>query len=302
MEPTTLGMGWMRDLPDFRDFTQEKDSTPSKLKAFGRNETIKGMLKEVKVGVSKAPKLATSVSLKQWCSPVENQGSIGSCTAHAGIGMAEYFERRAFGKHLDASRLFLYKVTRNMLGWTGDTGAYLRTTMGAMSIFGCPPESYWPYVIAKYDQEPSAFLYAYAQAFQALQFYRLDPSGTTKANVLASLKSHLTAGLPAMFGFTCYSSLYSASGNAGNIPFPAPSENVVGGHAVMAVGYDDDKSITNVINNKKTKGAILIRNSWGIGWGDQGYGWLPYDYLLHGLADDFWCMIKKEYVDTKAFG
>jgi C1A family cysteine protease len=302
MEEIQLGMGWIRDLPDFRDFTQDHDNPPSKLKAVGRKETIKDMLAQVKVGTTKAPKLALSVDLRAWCSAIENQGSIGSCTAHAGIGMAEYFERRAFGKHLDASRLFLYKVTRNMLGWTGDTGAYLRTTMGAMAIFGCPPESYWPYVISKYDQEPSAFLYSFAQSFQALQFYRLDPSGTTKPAVLASLKNHLSSGLPAMFGFTCYSSLYSASGNAGNIPFPATTENVVGGHAVMAVGYNDNKEITNPNNNKKTKGAILIRNSWGTGWGDQGYGWLPYDFVLKGLADDFWCMIKKEYIDTKQFG
>jgi C1A family cysteine protease len=70
----------------------------------------------------------------------------------------------------------------------------------------------------------------------------------------------------------------------------------------MAVGYNDNKEITNPNNNKKTKGAILIRNSWGTGWGDQGYGWLPYDFVLKGLADDFWCMIKKEYIDTKQFG
>ncbi len=302
MDEMTFGMGWLPDLPDFRDFTSDHDAAPSKLKALGRNETIKGMLSQLKVGTAKVPKLAATADLRTWCSPIENQGSIGSCTAHAGVGMIEYFERRAFGKHLDASRLFLYKVSRNLLGWTGDTGAYLRTAMGAMALFGCPPESYWPYVISKFDQEPSAFLYAFGQSFQAIQFYRLDPAGTSGTNVLANLKNHLAAGLPAMFGFTCYSSLYSASGNAGAIPYPASSENVVGGHAIMTVGYDDNKTITNPNNNKKTKGALMIRNSWSTGWGEAGYGWLPYDYVLNGLADDFWCLIKKEYIDTKQFG
>jgi C1A family cysteine protease len=302
MEETTFGMGWLPDMPDFRDYTVESTSVPTLAKAVGRTETVKSMLASANLKSGKAVKIATSADLRAWCSPIENQGSIGSCTAHAGVGMIEYYERRAFGRHLDASRLFLYKVTRNLLGWTGDTGAFLRTTMGAMALFGTPPESFWPYTISKYDQEPSAFLYAYGQSYQAIQFYRLDPVGTTRPAILEALKSHLAAGLPSMFGFTCYSSLYSDSGNKGNIPYPASTEKTVGGHAVMAVGFDDSKSITNPNNNKKTKGAILIRNSWGTGWGDAGYGWLPYDYVLNGLADDFWCLIKKEYIDTKQFG
>lgn len=302
MEEMNFGMGWLPDLPDFRDFTADSTAVPTKMKAMGRTETVKSMLAAANVKAAKPVKGPTSADLRAWCSPVENQGSIGSCTAHAGVGMIEYFERRAFGRHLDASRLFLYKVTRNLLGWTGDTGAFLRSTMGAMALFGTPPESFWPYHVTKFDQEPTAFLYAYGQSYQAIQFYRLDPVKSTGTTVLESLKTHLAAGLPAMFGFTCYSSLYSDSGNAGSIPFPAKTEKTVGGHAVMAVGYDDNKTITNPSNKQKTKGAILIRNSWGTAWGEDGYGWLPYEYLLSGLADDFWCLIKKEYIDTKQFG
>ena len=105
-----LSMGWLPDYPDFRDYTEEE-------------KHIKPMLTKVGITKSENPKLPTKVDLREWCSPVENQGSIGSCTAHAGVGMIEYFERRAFGKHIDASRLFLYKTTRNLLHWTGDTGA-----------------------------------------------------------------------------------------------------------------------------------------------------------------------------------
>lgn len=301
MEDVTFGLGWLKDLPDFRDFTVESEKVSKSLTSLGRTDTVKGLLSKTSAK-SKPAKLAASVDLRAWCSPIENQGSIGSCTAHAATGMIEYFERRAFGKHLDASRLFLYKVTRNMLNWTGDTGAYLRTTMGAMALFGAPPENYWPYLVSKFDVEPSAFLYAYGQSFQAITYYRLDPVGTSKTAVLSSLKTHLASNLPAMFGFTCYSTLNHATTTAsGNIPFPAPTESLVGGHAVMAVGYDDSKVITNPINKKKTTGAILIRNSWGTGWGDKGYGWLPYDYILNGIAEDFWCLIKKEYIETGHF-
>jgi C1A family cysteine protease len=114
----------------------------------------------------------------------------------------EYFERRAFGKHLDASRLFLYKVTRNLLKWTGDTGAFLRSTMYALTLFGVPPEEYYPYNIADFDKEPSAFCYAFAQSYQAISYYRLDPSGTARDALLARIKTELSKGLPSMFGFT----------------------------------------------------------------------------------------------------
>ena len=134
---------------------------------------------------------------------------MGSCTANAGVGVVEYFERRAFGKHIDASRLFLYKVTRNLDHQTGDTGAYLRTTMGGLVLFGVPPEEYWPYKIADFDKEPSAFCYAFAQNYQAISYYRLDPPGIAKDALLNQIKTNLAGGLPSMFGFTVYSSVLS---------------------------------------------------------------------------------------------
>ena len=108
------GMGWLPDYPDFRDYTVEYDEIAPKLKALGQKDSVKAMLKKIGVLESTKKSLPPSVDLKAWCSSVENQGALGSCTAHAGIGLVEYFERRAFGKHIDASRLFLYKVTRNM--------------------------------------------------------------------------------------------------------------------------------------------------------------------------------------------
>jgi len=178
-----LGMGWLPDYPDFRDYTVDRSEVAPRLLQLGQEDSVKGMLGQV--GLAKPAKsMAPSVDLRDWCSQVENQGSLGSCTAHAGVGILEYCERRAFGRHTDASRLFLYKATRNLLRWTGDTGAYLRTTMGALVLFGVPPEEYWPYVIPDFDKEPSAFCYSYARNYQTLQYFRLDPSGTDKKQLL----------------------------------------------------------------------------------------------------------------------
>ena len=293
--------GWRRDLPDFRDYTVWKKELSAKLKAIGNQQPIHALLKKTGVLSDKINELPEKVDLRKWCSPIETQGNIGSCTAHAGVGIMEYFENRSFNKIIDASRLFLYKTTRNLMKETGDCGGYLRFTMGAMALFGLPPEEYWPYIEDKFDEEPPAFCYAYAQNYQSIQYYRHDPSDTPKKKILESVKTHLAAGLPSMFGFSVYNSYIQADIN-GKIPYPSKNEKIAGGHAVAAVGYDDKMKIKN--ENPKgpeTIGAILIRNSWGTEWGEKGYGWLPYEYILKGLADEWWSLIKSEWIETGEF-
>ncbi len=294
-------LGWRKDYPDIRDLDPFSNEVPEGSKKRGVQHSVKDMLKEVGFGITKA-NIPSAIDLRAWCSPIEHQGDIGSCTAHAVVGLLEYYERKAFGIHIDASRLFLYKATRNLLHWTGDDGAYLRTAMGALALFGAPPEEYWPYEEDKFNQEPSAFCYSFAQNYKAISYYRLDSLDTAKAELLLRIKEHLSKKLPLVFGFTVYRSMDEAE-DTGCIPFPSKKDKVDGGHAVMAVGYNDKMKIKGKgEGSKETIGAILIRNSWGTWGGNGGYLWLPYEYVLRGLADDWWTLIKKDWVDTGQFG
>ena len=289
------GTGWIPDYPSIRDYTlssKEVEDLFSKVGVTTAQTTIK----------TKGLSIPTKANkIREYCSPVEDQGTLGSCTANAGVGLVEYFERKAFGRHIDASRLFLYKVTRNLLHLSGDTGAYLRSTMGAMRLFGVPPEEYWEYDISQFDKEPPAFCYAFASNYQAIKYVRLDKSNLTKQALVDSIKENLSKGIPSMFGFTVYESIEQASAD-GKIPFPCNTEKVLGGHAIMTVGYDNNLKIKNNGCGETSTGAFLIRNSWGTSWGEQGYGYLPYEYVLQDLAVDWWTIIKADWVETGQFG
>ena len=284
-----VGTGWLPPKPDLRDYTKEK-------------KEIKEFSKKLGIGEKKL-KAAPSIDLRQWCSPIENQGTLGSCTANAGIGVVEYYERRAFNKHIEGSRLFLYKVTRNLMQVKGDTGAWLRQVMAALELCGVPDEKYWPYKVADFDKEPDPFVYSIAKNYAAIKYFCHDPQGAKIPfpAVLDSVKKYLEAGIPSMFGFWGFPS-FDSSDVPGGIPYPGEGEKAEWGHAIVAVGYDDTKKIKNLKSNKTTTGALLIRNSWGPTWGDKGYGWLPYDYVLYNVASDFWSLLGMDWVNSKEFG
>lgn len=283
----SYGLGWLRDLPDLRDATLH-DLAP-KFESSAPHRRVHSAVQEAIVGAN----IPSSVDNSAFCSPIEYQGQLGACTAHAGVGMVEYMERVASGRYVAASRLFLYKVSRKLLGWTGDTGAYLRTTMQALALFGVPPESFWPYDVTKFDNDPDAFLYSYASNYQALQYLRLDPPNTPATEVLQNAKAAIAKKYAVIFGITVYTSLDAGP----DIPYPAKTDSANGGHALLMIGYDDARPNRGTAN----KGAFKVRNSWGTAWGDKGYGYLPYDYLLNGLAADLWTCTKQEWVDSNQF-
>lgn len=278
--------GWIPDYPDVRDYTPT-------------HEKMLPMTARIDNGTAATQPAA--VDLREWCSPVENQEDLGSCTAHAVTAIVEYFENKSFGKYINASRLFLYKVTRNLMHQTGDTGATLKASLGALVLFGMPPEEYWQYDTDNFDTEPDSFCYAFGQSYRCISYFRHDPAGVTPTQVLESVKKYLAAGIPSVFGFTVYNEIREAD-DTGKIPFPGSNEKFLGGHAVAAVGYDDSITITNKVTGRTTTGAILIQNSWGEEWGMKGFGWLPYKYVTDGLACDWWSVLKQDWIDTGLFG
>jgi C1A family cysteine protease len=290
------------DVPSIKDYTKDNPKVEELLKKTavgtgtkaGSGQTARSQGSGQGAAPARAVATTPVVDLRAYCSPIVDQGQLGSCTANAAAGLVEYFEKRAFGRYISASRLFIYKATRDLLGVTGDTGAYLRSTMGALALFGAPPEQYLPYDISKFDDEPSAFCYAFAANYQALQYFRLDPSPLTGVEVLQNIKKFLDGGFPSMFGFPVYDEYMNIPAN-GLVAYPSAHSTLYGGHANDAVGYDDNLMIG------PDQGALLVRNSWGTGWGLNGYAWLSYKYVTEQLAVDWWSIAEDRWVDTGKF-
>ena len=239
--------GWLPDLPDHRD----------KLYTF---------LAPVVV----PEKLPASVDLRPHCSPIQNQGELGSCTANALAGNLDYLKKQQLKKVLDFSRLFIYYNERVIEHTTGsDSGAMIRDGIKTLAKLGACPESEWPYDVNKFTQKPLAKEYTDALKYQITAYYRLA--------VLDQMKHTLAEGYPFVFGFSVYESFESPEvAKTGIVPMPGADERLLGGHAVMAAGYDDAKQ------------RFIVRNSWGTAWGQQGYFEMPFAYLTGSLASDFW--------------
>jgi C1A family cysteine protease len=226
--------------------------------------------------------LPASVDLRAQDGPIYDQGRIGSCTANA-ISGAVQFDRRKLGLSPDfvPSRLFIYYNERSIEGHVGtDSGAHLRDGIKSVNQLGVCPETEWPYddTPAEYDggpfppgakeaTKPSAKAYTDAKTYQVVSYQRLS-------NVLAQLKGALAQGYPFVLGFPVFQNIYDASGRP-KTHIPLPGGPMIGGHAVMAVGYTDSRQ------------EFIIRNSWGSASGDKGYFYLPFAYVA-SYASDFW--------------
>jgi C1A family cysteine protease len=244
----TRKYGWRADLPDIRDF---RYSAPR----------------------GKAP-LPKKVDLRFFCSAVEDQGNVGSCSGQAFAAILEYLDRKGDGKYVDVSRLFIYYNERKLEGTVGeDSGALLRDGIKSLAKWGACDEKLWPYQESIFLREPSSEAYQDALKRKIVAYYRVS--------TLDDVKSALAEGLPVVFGFSVYESFESGEvAKTGMVSMPERSERMMGGHAVVAVGYDDDL------------GRVIVRNSWGEAWGDRGYFYLPYGYIeSRDLSDDFWVIL-----------
>jgi C1A family cysteine protease len=240
--------GWTPDLPDHRDHFY---AAPG-------------------VHLSALPAKA---DLRPGCPPVYDQGQLGSCTANSIAGAVEFDQiKQNLPSVFVPSRLFIYYNERMMEGTVSqDSGAQIRDGIKSIGKLGVCPEKEWPYVITKFAQKPPAGCYGDAVQYRALSYQKVSRD-------LNQMKGCLASGYPFVFGFTVYQSFESAQvAKTGLVPMPSSNEQTLGGHAVMAVGYDDSKQV------------FIVRNSWGPGWGLKGYFLMPYLYLLHpGLSSDYW--------------
>ena len=250
--PTTShgahGYGWVPDVPDQRDYL------------FAVPPEVLGAL-------------PASTDLTSQCPPVYDQGQLGSCTANAIAGALEFdADKESISGYATPSRLFIYyneRVMENTV--SSDSGAQIRDGIKSVGAQGACPETEWPYDIAKFTDQPTQQCYTDAKELRAVAYQRV-------ARSLQQMQGCLAAGYPFVFGFTVYESFESQEvAHSGVAPMPAPNEQVLGGHAVVAVGYDNASQ------------RFRVRNSWGTGWGQAGYFTMPYQYLLStGLSSDFW--------------
>ena len=239
--------GWIPDLPDERDHIYA--APPPILSA-----------------------LPASMDLRPQCPGVYDQGMLGSCTANAIGGAIEFDRLKQRLTDFVPSRLFIYYNERVIEGTvTSDSGAQIRDGIKTVASQGVCPEPEWPYDITRFTQKPPAKAYADAAGDRAVSYQSLVQD-------VNQMKGCLASGYPFVFGFTVYESFEGSTvARTGHAPMPAPSERAIGGHAVMAVGYEDANQ------------SFLVRNSWGAAWGMAGYFTMPYAYLIQsGLSSDLW--------------
>lgn len=244
---TKHSFGWIHDLPDHRDHLY---AAP----------------------IEYLQDLPPSEDLRPECPSVYDQGDLGSCTANAIAGAIEFDRKKQGLPDFIPSRLMIYYNERDIEGTVdSDSGAMIRDGVKSVNSQGVCSEQEWPYNISKFTDKPSASCYTDGLLDRAVSYQRVTRN-------LNQMKACLASGLPFTFGFTVYESFESKQvASTGIVPMPSHREQVLGGHAVVACGYDDSKQ------------TFYVRNSWGSNWALDGYCLMPYAYLLStGLSSDFW--------------
>lgn len=254
---TVARYGWKPDKPDFRD----------------------------RVYATRATALPVVCDHRDITPSVCDQGQLGSCTGNAIAKMAEYMNRvDALGPkwYGPMSRLFIYWNERNIEGTVStDSGAEIRDGLKVLAQFGVCPETLWPYsdqnlpiITNPFQQRPIQAAFDAAKQDVAIQYSRLDADSIDPS----VLQTCLAQGYPFVFGFTVYTSFESAAvAKTGIVPMPTADDSVLGGHAVMCIGYDQSRQ------------AYIVQNSWGTSWGDNGFFYLPFEYMHNAnLVSDIW--------------
>lgn len=249
---TSGSYGWVPDLPDHRDILYRS-------------------VRPV------PPSVPDAVDLRINCSAIEDQEQLGSCTANALVGSLEFLEIKDRLPAIDLSRLFIYYNERVIEHTVkSDSGAMLRDGIKTLAKQGVCEEARWPYRISQFAKKPTPSCYREAEDHQITSYQRIL--------VLEEMLGCLAEGFPFVFGFTVYESFESPDvAKTGVVPMPLLGERVLGGHAVLAVGY------------RQADRRFIVRNSWGTGWGQEGYCTMPFDYLSdRNLSDDFWVIRRGE--------
>lgn len=237
--------GWRPQLPDVRDY---------------------------KFVVNTALVLPSRVDLTPKMPPVYDQGQLGSCTANAIAGAFEFSIDKETKPDFVPSRLFIYYNERSIEGTVKtDSGANIRDGIKSVNTQGVCPETEWPYTVTKFKTKPLAKCYTDALKDTVKTYSAVNQD-------LVSMKTCLAMGYPFVFGFSVYTAFESSSvAQTGIVNLPAKGEKLLGGHAVVCVGYDEPSQ------------RFIVRNSWGSSWGQKGYFTIPYSYLTNkNLASDFW--------------
>jgi C1A family cysteine protease len=242
-----MSYGWLPDIPDQRDYLYR--------------------------AIQPVIRLPGRIDLRGLCSQIENQGRLGSCTAQALAGNIEFLDNITDSLYTDTSRLFIYYNERVLIGTEDyDSGASLRDGIKTLKNSGACHEEKWPYIIERFDQKPPPSCYTQAKQHRIQSYHRIAAP--------REMLTCLAEGYPFVFGFTVYESFESETvARTGVVHMPRKKEKALGGHAVMAVGY-----------NQKEK-RFLVRNSWGEKWGMAGYCTMPFQYL-ETMAGDFWTIRK----------
>lgn len=253
MTPQQHGLGWIPDVPDKRDLLFRPRILPP----------------------TKLPRI---VDLRKECPPIYDQGQLGSCTAQALAAAFDFNRKRQGSAFMTPSRLFIYWNERDLEGTVDiDAGAMIRDGVKVLVKLGVPREELWQYDISKFTLKPPKKAYVEAERNQTLVYQRImRPENDRTQDMLLCL----SMGYPFVTGFTVYESFETAAvARTGMTPMPKDSERVLGGHAVLVVGYDLDKKL------------FICRNSWGTGWGDKGNFYMPFEYLAdRSLSSDQWTL------------